>query len=269
MDRPSPGGAAAGRGPTPSAGAGSRRRERVARSKSISPVKKTPRPTSTAVAHGTISRWRLRVDEQHRRRGEREHPGPEQQRALLARPHRGQLVEGRASSSRSGRRRARSERSVRAKAASMTHHARVSSAAQRVDRAARGVDEAPVAARPPTAPPRPRRARDQERDDQAGGAERDHHCVDDHVLGVLLRPGRELRRALGDQAVALGRRTCRSRQLAGDDHLAAVRERVRHLAACSGPGSRRGGPSRSATRKSSWSPSRDGSSPGTTSPVSS
>ena len=44
----------------PSAGAGSRRSNGLAPN-SISPVKKSPSPASTAVAQGTTSRWRLRV----------------------------------------------------------------------------------------------------------------------------------------------------------------------------------------------------------------
>ena len=46
--------------PTPSAGAGSRRSNGLA-PKSISPQKNAPSPIRTAVAHGTISRWRSRV----------------------------------------------------------------------------------------------------------------------------------------------------------------------------------------------------------------
>ena len=44
----------------PSAGAGSRRSKGLAPN-SISTVKKSPSPASTAVAHGTTSRWRWRV----------------------------------------------------------------------------------------------------------------------------------------------------------------------------------------------------------------
>ena len=89
---PSPGGAAAAPGRPPQAAPGLRRANGFA-SNSISPVKKTPSPMSTAVAHGASSRCLLPGREQHRRRGQREHPGPQQQRALLAGPHRGQLVE--------------------------------------------------------------------------------------------------------------------------------------------------------------------------------
>ena len=46
--------------PTPSGGTGLRRANGLA-SASISPVKKTPRPISTAVAQGAISRCRRRV----------------------------------------------------------------------------------------------------------------------------------------------------------------------------------------------------------------
>ena len=79
-------------------------------------------------------------------RGERQHPGPEQQRALLARPHRGQLVEGRAWSSRSGSRPRSKEKSSPRKADLDDHHRRGQQRRQRVDGAARGVDPAAVAA---------------------------------------------------------------------------------------------------------------------------
>ena len=77
-------------------------------------------------------------------RGEREHPGPEQQRALLARPHRGQLVEG----GRGGRGVVGDQREVEVVSDEgdlEQHHRGGEEARHRVDRTARGVDPAPVA----------------------------------------------------------------------------------------------------------------------------
>src|SRR5437773_1636204 len=54
---------------------------------------------------------------------------------------------------------------------------------------------------------------------------------DHHVLRVLLRLGRELRRALGDQAVALSDQRAARGEPAGDDDLAIRAERVGDLAA--------------------------------------
>ena len=95
---------------------------------------------------------------EHPAGGDRQHPGPEQQRAALARPHRGQLV--------AGRRRGRGvlgdqrDREVRAQEGRLEHdHADGEQRAERVDRAPRRVDQAPVVAAGAERSPRPRRTR--------------------------------------------------------------------------------------------------------------
>ena len=76
--------------------------------------------------------------------GDREHPGPEQQRALLARPHRRQLVEGRRLD-RGVLGDERRRRSRRGEGDLDDRHAGGQQRAEGVDGAARGVEPAAVA----------------------------------------------------------------------------------------------------------------------------
>ena len=110
--------------------------------------------------------------EQDRRGGQREHPGPQQQRALLARPHRGQLVEV--------RRRGRGvvgdhlQRQVGAREGGLDHdHADRQQDGERIHGPSRRVGEPALAPVPASAAITPV-AGDQEGEHQARGAERDH-----------------------------------------------------------------------------------------------
>ena len=162
-------------------------------------------------------------DEEDPARGQREHPGPEQQRALLARPHRGQLVEG-----RRGRRGVigdQREVEVVAEERDLDEDDR------RGEQPGHRVDRARGRSRPSGGRRcgRRRRRRPPRRARRAG--RRPAVRSRGSSAGLPRRRGRELRRALRDQAVPLADEGA-VLELAGDDHLAPVAERIRHRARC-------------------------------------
>ena len=214
---PCTGCAAAGSGPAPSAGAGSRWAKGCAL-KIISPMKndaerrpapRSPRGRSRGGGCGSCRGRRSRRARAPRPRAAASPPGSTTSRSACRRS--GVVVEEWSATSAK-------RKSSRRKAISSSTTAVVSSAGHRVDRAARGVDPAPVAGAARRGPRRPpRRAR------RAG--RRPAVRSRGSSAGLPRCGGRELRRALGDQAVPLADEGA-VLELAGDDHLAAVAERV-------------------------------------------
>ncbi len=166
-------------------------------------------------------------EHQHAGGCERQDPGPEQQRAGLARPHRGQLV---ADGGRGrGVVRDQSHREVVAQKRDLERdHADRQQHGHRIDRPAGRVAIAAVAvAGDDRCPDRVQRA--EEGAAETGGAERRDHCSMITWSGFCSASVGELGRALGDQAVPFADQGPVA-QLAADDHLAPLAERVGHRA---------------------------------------
>ena len=241
--------------PTPSAGAGLERREGVdAAGEQHQPGEEGGDARHHRGRVGDQLAQLVAGREERDAGGDREHPGPEQQRALLARPHRRHLVEGR-----------RLDRGVLlddvegevvAREGDLDdHHAGGEQPAEGVDGAARDVDPAAVAVAPDQRRDRGE-DRGQEGQHQGGAAEASWHS-----------PGRELRRALGDQGVAFADEGA-VLDLAGEDDLAPAAEGVGDGAAV-GDRDALARRRRGRRRGSAGRCRRAGPSPGTTLPVSS